>query len=660
MFLRTFRWFVSIVLLAVAWTAWYAPVSHVLAQQADLPELEEQALKGAVARVAPSVVRVETFGGLEQVGQTLISTGPATGLVVAADGYVISSAYNFVQKPASILVTLASGKRSAAEIVARDHSRMLVLLKVNTPEKLPVPQAVPREDLLVGQWTLAVGRAYDQPEPNVSVGILSATNRVWGKAIQTDAKISPSNYGGPLIDIRGRVLGVLVPLSPQGQIELAGSELYDSGIGFAVPLTEINAHLERMKQGHDLHPGLMGISLKGTDVLSDPALIAACSPKSPAALAGLKAGDTIVDVNGAAIERQSQLKHALGRHYAGDAVKVVVLRGGQRIAVTLELAEKILPYQHPFLGVLPQRDAADAGVTVRYVYPSSGADQAGLRAGDRIVSLGDKPVADATTLRDAIAAFDPGAKVAVGVQRGGESLRLEVTTATLPTQIPEALPAARRPLEGAGGDKPAVGVVPIKLPEDTHECVAYVPENYDPRVGYGVVVWLHPPGGFKQDELVARWKPLCERHDLILLAPKSADATKWLPTEIPFIRKTIDDLASRYQIDRTRIVTHGFQAGGALAYLVAFGHRDLIRGVAAVDAPPPLRSQAPENDPIQRLAIYTTFAEKSKLAKAITAGVDKLKELKFPVTVKTLPDARYLNDEELTELVRWLDTLDRI
>ena len=114
-------------------------------------------------------------------------------------------------------MTLPSGSRAAAQIVARDHSRMLVLLKVNTSEKLTVPAAAPRGEMTVGQWAIAVGRTYEQPQPNVSVGVLSATNRIWSTAIQTDAKISPANYGGPLIDIQGRVLGVLVPLSPQKQ-----------------------------------------------------------------------------------------------------------------------------------------------------------------------------------------------------------------------------------------------------------------------------------------------------------------------------------------------------------------------------------------------------------------------------------------------------------
>src|SRR5262245_40767619 len=178
--------------------------------QDDAAQQEEQTILAAVGKVAPSVVKIETIGGLERVGKVLVSTGPTTGLVVSEDGYVISSAFNFIQQPTSILVTLPGGGRAAATIVARDKSRMLVLLKVNTPETLPVPAAVPRSEITVGQWAIAVGRTYDQPAPNISVGIVSATGRIWSTAVQTDAKISPANYGGPLIDIEGRVLGVQI------------------------------------------------------------------------------------------------------------------------------------------------------------------------------------------------------------------------------------------------------------------------------------------------------------------------------------------------------------------------------------------------------------------------------------------------------------------
>ena len=90
-----------------------------------------------------------------------VRDGQGTGLIVDEDGYIISSAFNFIQQPSSILVTLPGGKRTAARIVARDKSRMLVLLKVSASDKLPVPAAVPRSEMTVGQWAIAVGRTYD-------------------------------------------------------------------------------------------------------------------------------------------------------------------------------------------------------------------------------------------------------------------------------------------------------------------------------------------------------------------------------------------------------------------------------------------------------------------------------------------------------------------
>lgn len=634
-----------------------AGASLVCGQQ-DLQSLEEQAIRAAVDKAAPSVLRIDTIGGLEKVGKVLVGTGPTTGLAVSEDGYVLSSAFNFIQQPSSILVTMPSGKRAPAEIVARDHSRMLVLLKVSDAEKLVVPESVPRNQMVVGQWAIALGRTFDAPRPNMSVGVLSATNRIWGKAIQTDAKISPANYGGPLIDIEGRVLGILVPMSPQAQQEVAGAEWYDSGIGFAVPLAEIEPYLEKMKKGEDLHAGLMGVSIKAGNQFADPALVAAVPAKSPAAKAGIQPGDVIVEVDGRKIERQTQLKHALGGHYAGDTVAVVVKRGDERVETKVELAEKIDPYEHPLLGILPMRDAD--GVVVRYVYPESAAAEGGIKPGDSITKLDQTAVADALTLRDGVAALEIGEKVSVELERDGKSQTVEATLGRLPLDIPGPLPPALS--DKPAGDAPeGVGEVEVNIPEIANKCFAYVPETYRPETPHGVVVWLHEPGGFDQKELVQRWKTLCEENSLILLAPQSADPDKWVATEVDFIQKTMEDILARYNVDRTRIVVHGFKAGGSMAYLVAFGHRDLVRAVAAVDAPMPARAQVPTNDPVERLAIYSAAPAAGQTAAPIKAGVGRLKAMKYPVTEVSLgPASRYLTPDELAELVRWIDALDRI
>jgi hypothetical protein len=238
---------------------------------------------------------------------------------------------------------------------------------------------------------------------------------------------------------------------------------------------------------------------------------------------------------------------------------------------------------------------------------------------------------------------------------------VELTLAALPTTIPAALPAARTSPPAADTPRPAVGEVPIVIPEDDHECFAYVPETYRADVAHGVILWLPAPGEFDKKNLVGHWKTHCERHDLILLAPRAADPKRWLPTEVPYIRKTLDDLLAKYNIDRTRIVTHGYQGGGGLAYLIAFLHQDLVRGVAAVDAPLPARAHAPATDPIRRQAFHLTYGQSSKQAAAVGEGVKQLQERKYPVTVHVVDgEGRYLNDSELAELVRWIDTLDRL
>src|SRR5262249_17835825 len=151
------------------------------------------------------------------------------------------------------------------------------------------------------------------------------------------------------------------------------------------------------------------------------------------------------------------------------------------------------------------------------------------------------------------------------VRRGSETLVVRPKLAALPETLPGELPPAHAAdVEGAQGERPQVGVVERKGPEFENEGLAYVPESYAPRRTNGAAVWLHAPGGFKSDELVALWKPLCEKYGFILLAPKSSDRTKWQPTEVPFIRRVLDNVMKTYSIDPARVVVHGHEGGGAL------------------------------------------------------------------------------------------------
>ena len=257
----------------------------------DVNEKNESAMKAAAAAVGPSVVKIETAGGTELAGApgagVRKGVGPTTGVVVAADGYIISSAFNFANKPSDIFVSIPGrAGRAVAKVVASDTTRMLTLLKVDAKD-LPVPVPVAKADIQVGQWSLALGRTLTldvSGPPSISVGIISAVGRISGKALQTDAKVSPVNYGGPLVSIDGRVQGILVPASPRGEGDTAGLEWYDSGIGFAIPFEDVLKVVPRLRDGKDLRRGMMGITPQSLELYNTALVIGAVAPDSAAAI----------------------------------------------------------------------------------------------------------------------------------------------------------------------------------------------------------------------------------------------------------------------------------------------------------------------------------------------------------------------------------------
>lgn len=212
--------------------------------------LAPKAFRAAVARVLPSVVVIETYGGAMPArpkgkrskgkgGASVAQKpgdGPGTGLIISADGHILTSTYHFVRQQPVITVVLPDGSQHVARLLARDDRRKLCLLKIEDVRNLPVPVFADPAHLQIGQYAVAIGFGYGGDEPAISAGIVSALNRFAARAVQTDAKLSPANYGGPLIDIEGRVIGINVPLSPQADETLGGTEWYDSGVGFAVPI----------------------------------------------------------------------------------------------------------------------------------------------------------------------------------------------------------------------------------------------------------------------------------------------------------------------------------------------------------------------------------------------------------------------------------------
>jgi serine protease Do len=295
--------------------------------------------------VLPSVVTIESFGGVSSArgrmqGLSRPGDGPTTGLIVSEDGYVITSTFNFLRNPPIITVVTRDGQRHLARMLGRDETRKLCLLKIDSSQRLPAPKLAPQSQLRVGQWAIAVGVGYGDPEPAVSAGIISAHSRISGRAVQTDANISPANYGGPLLDIDGQVIGICVPLSPQSGDVSAGSEWYDSGIGFAIPLEGADDLLAALKEGKTILPAYLGVQVKAADAPARGAVVAQVLNDSPAERAGLKADDVLIAADGQAIRDPADLRVMIGRRIAGQRIKLLIERAAEQQEFEITLGDR--------------------------------------------------------------------------------------------------------------------------------------------------------------------------------------------------------------------------------------------------------------------------------------------------------------------------------
>jgi serine protease Do len=307
------------------------PLKEVRSLSSLVPEI--------VAKASPWVVTVETFGGVRRstVGRSkrppkkkkkglgplkmsgfLQAQGTSTGLIVGKDGWVLTTRFVLNFQPTTILVSLADGRKFTAKKMGEDKGRGIALLKVEAKD-LPVPPMVPQKDMRVGQWVFGLGRSFGPQLPTVHAGILSGLGRIHGKAIQCDANTSPANYGGALVDLRGRALAIIVPLAPSG--DMAGASWYDSGIGFGVPLHDLSPILDKLKKGRILERPLLGVFMD-PKFLGPGGKILSVKKDSPAWQAGLSKGDFIVAVNGKKARNGMHLQDLIGHHSKGDFVPI--------------------------------------------------------------------------------------------------------------------------------------------------------------------------------------------------------------------------------------------------------------------------------------------------------------------------------------------------
>ena len=542
-------------------------------------------VRKAISRVAESTLRIRTVGNSTEARG--ISSQVTTGVSISDDGYVLSSTFGFPSTAAAVFVEDADGKRVAAKLVARDSLRQLVLLKCESG-RFVVPKLAAERWPDVGAYAISAGRLYDSSTPTLSVGVVSAVNRVFGMALQTDAKISPVNYGGPLVNLDGEVMGILVPLSPRatGDGLAAGVEWYDSGIGFAIPASDMIEAAKRLRDGTDRVRGTMGVGLTTRNPLSPIVQVGEVLPGSPADEAGLKSADFIVEANGTKIDRVGIFDSVVKSSYAGDVLELRVKTGKDVRSVAVELTDKLVRPERGYLGLVLLADAAkkqgaDSSVQA-LVVPDSPAAKAIDSASIQIVKLNGKPVGTRKQLAAEFKRIVPGQELKLTVLPSSEAKQLqeqadkkgigkEDSRAGDAQPVELAITAINRtetfPEVSDEFTKAAASTISFKnwkqSEEDFEElgkAWIYAPD-LAAKAELGMLILLSE-STTDNDRVLSQWSETCQERGLILLVPKNVEKTELTAEDRGLIRKSVDFVAKKYLVsgDRRIVVTDSKQA----------------------------------------------------------------------------------------------------
>jgi len=275
------------------------------------------------------------FGGDTPQQQTQQAQG--SGFVYDADGHIVTNDH-VVEGATSVKVTFADGATYKATVVGTDPSTDLAVIKVDAPASKLHPLGLANsDDVAVGDGVVAIGSPFGL-ENTLTTGVVSALNRTIDGtngysipgAIQTDAAINHGNSGGVLLNMQGDVIGV----TSQIESESGGNV----GIGFAIPSNTVRSVADQLVSGQKVEHAFLGVQLQ--DAAGGGARIAAVTAGSPAADAGLKAGDVVTALDGTSIADAEELTAAVVSKQPGDTVKVTVKRDGSTKTLTATLGTR--------------------------------------------------------------------------------------------------------------------------------------------------------------------------------------------------------------------------------------------------------------------------------------------------------------------------------
>ncbi|MDY0073966.1 MAG: DegQ family serine endoprotease [Thauera sp.] len=372
--------------------------------------------------------------------------GIGSGFIVSADGYVLTNAHVVAgedsdPKLSEVTVTLIDKREFEAKVIGIDRRTDVALIKIDAKD-LPAVNIGKADEARVGEWVVAMGSPFGF-DNTVTAGIISAKARrlpdeTYVPFIQTDVAINPGNSGGPLFNLAGEVIGI-------------NSQIYSRsggfmGISFAIPIDVAMSIKDQLVSHGRVQRGRLGIGIQSVDKelaqsfgldKARGALVASIEPGSAAEKAGLLAGDVILSVDDQAIDEMAELPRYIGEKRPGTKVKMAVWRDGKsrNITATLdELKAESLAAATPSqvesmqdnLGLVARALTAEeakarevrGGLVVEGVDGPAAA--AGLRPGDIILALNNRPVTEVAEFRKLVEAA--GKRFALLVQRGQSRL----------------------------------------------------------------------------------------------------------------------------------------------------------------------------------------------------------------------------------------------
>jgi serine protease Do len=429
------------------------------------------ALRTTTRMITPAVVQIFTTAYLpsEKVIERpsdLVSTerGSGSGVIVDSTGFIVTNAHviqgaqrlivEVPSTPAGKSILAAHSRLVGAKVVGIDEETDIAVLKIEGTG-LPSLPFGDSDELSAGDLVLAFGSPMGLNN-SVSLGIVSAVARQLEPEspmvyVQTDASVNPGSSGGPLVDVRGRIVGINTMINTRG----GGNE----GLAFAAPSNIVRTAYEQIRKNGHVKRGDIGVRAQtltptlaaGLSLTQQTGVILAdVLPGGPAAKAGLQPGDVVLSINGKPMENGRQLQVTLYRHAVGEAIAVEVLRGGKAIIIPVRVAERQdsfveLPTPDPRenlvakLGILaitlnPQIAQiipvlrVTSGVVVASSVPGAIDARAGrLSAGDVIFGVNGKPIENLAELRAALEPLKTGAPVVLHLERRGVLMYLPFT-----------------------------------------------------------------------------------------------------------------------------------------------------------------------------------------------------------------------------------------